>query len=120
MAENYLIVGTAGADIEFGTGEVGYTAIGTIVSGGHDHGGDKLEIKGRQGGVIAVVYFNDKDECEIEVIFDSSASLPERGDSLSLCGLANVLCDGWKKAWENEKECMLTIRATRYDNLAVA
>lgn len=76
MAETFLIKGTAGANITFGTSNVGYTAIGTIVSATHKHGGDKLEIKGRQGGVIIVIYFNDKDECEIDVIFDARPRSP--------------------------------------------
>lgn len=119
MAETFLIKGTAGANITFGTGDVGYTAIGTIVSATKKLGGDKLEIKGRQGGVIIVIYFNEKNECEIQVIFDSEATLPERGDALSVCGLTNVLCDEVETKWENERETMLNIRGTRYENVAL-
>jgi hypothetical protein len=118
MAENYLIVGDD-RDVVFGTEDVGYAGIGTIVSASHKHGGDKLEIKGRSGGVICVIYFNEKDECEIEAIFDSTITLPARGDTLSLCGLTLALCEEWEKKWENEKECILTIRATRYEAIAI-
>ena len=120
MAENYLIVGTAGADIEFGTTGAEYTGIGTIVSASNKLGGDKLEIKGRDGGVIIVIYFNEKNECEIEVIFDSGNTIPERGDAIDLCGITDPLVDEVEHVWANEKERMLKIRATRYENLTLA
>src|SRR5436190_11974665 len=101
MADNFLNVGTDGANAAFGTGDVEYSGIGTIVSGGNNLTGDKFEAKGRNGGVIFVVYFNEKNECEIEAIFDSEVELPVRGDSLSLMGLTNVLCDEVKIDWKN-------------------
>lgn len=117
---NFLIVGTAGANFEFGTDGAGYTAIGTIVDAKRSDDGDKLELKDRKGAVFVVIYFNDKNECSINVIFDSTVDLPVRGDALSLCELTDVLCDKIEHVWSNEKERMVTITATRYDGLAVS
>lgn len=116
----FLIVGTAGEDFEFGTDGVGYTGIGTIVSGGRDDTGDKLELRDRKGAVFVVIYFNDKNECTIDVIFDSTVTIPERGDALSLCGLTSVLCDRVQHKWENQRERMLTITGTKYSGLTLA
>lgn len=116
MPSNYLIKGTATAP-EFSTDGAGYTGIGVIVSADRKDGSDKLEIKDRQGNVVIVVYFNKKNECSIDVIFSSTTTLPVIGDFLSLCGLTNVLCDEINHKWENEKERMLNLKATRYEYL---
>jgi hypothetical protein len=114
MPDNYLIVGAGGANVHFGTGTVGYTGIGVIVSSDRQDGGDKLELKDRQGNVFAVIYFNANNQCSIDVIFDSTVDIPERGDAIDVCGLVGVLVDDVKHKWEREKERMLTITGTRY------
>ena len=114
---NFLIVGSAGAGVEMGTDGVGYTAIGTIVGANRSDEGDILELKDRKGSVFAVIYFNDKNECSIDVIFDSTVTIPVRGDALDLCGLVDVLCKTIRHVWANEKERMLTIEATRYSGV---
>lgn len=117
---NYLIVGTAGADNILGTEDMGYSAIGTIVSGGDKETSDKLEIKDRYGNVVAVIYFNDKHECTIEVIFDSTVTLPGIGDTISVAGLVNVIVDSIEKKWEQAKEKMVSIAATMYPLVTIS
>jgi hypothetical protein len=119
-APNYIIVGTAGADIEYGAETIDYADIGTLISGGQDHGARKLEIKDSYGNVVAVVYFDNQDKCTVEVIFDSTATYPEPGDIVSIFGIATCLVDSWKKEWGNEKEVMITINATFYFLLATS
>lgn len=117
MANTYLIVGDD--NIEFGTDGAEYTGIGTIVGADREDGGDKLEIKNRKGNVFAVVYFNDQNQCSFDAIFDSSVDIPVRGDAIDLCGLTDVLVDKIKHKWQEGKERMLTIDATRYEALTV-
>jgi hypothetical protein len=117
MPVNYTIVGDQ--DIEFGTDGVGYTAIGVIVSASRKLGGDKLEIKDREGNVYAVVYFNEKNECEIEAIFDAGVTIPDRGAAIDVCGVIDVLVDEVEHVWENEKERMLKIRGIKYSRISV-
>lgn len=114
---NYTVVGDD--DVEFGTAGVGYSAIGVIVSASRKEGGDKLEIKDREGRVYVVIYFNDKDECEIEVIFETGVTVPSRGDAIDVCGVVDVLVDEIEHVWENEKERMLKIRGTKYAGITV-
>ncbi|MGC3991695.1 MAG: hypothetical protein QM796_18790 [Chthoniobacteraceae bacterium] len=113
----YNIVGSG--NIQFGTGELG-TTYGVIVSASNKLGGDKLELKDEHGNVFVVVYFNDKNECEIQVIFDSGTALPVRGDNVSLAGLTDVLVDEVTQNWANEKEQQATIRGTKYAHLTVS
>jgi hypothetical protein len=108
---NYRVVGSN--TVVFGTAGL-VTGYGTIVSCKRKHGGDKLELKDEEGRVFCVIYFNDKDECEFTAIFKTDVTLPARGDALSIASLANCRLDDFDIEWQNEKERMLTIRATRY------
>lgn len=109
---NYTIKGTG--DIAFGTEDVGYTDVGVIQSASNQVGGDKLELKDRNGNVFLVVYFNDKNECELKAIFDTTFDLPARGDQIDLFDLTDLLVDEVRLDYENEKDAGLTIRATKY------
>jgi len=117
---NYLLVGTSGANAVVGTADAGYNAIGTIVSAERKDSSDQLELKDRYGNVVVVIYFNYKNECTIDVIFDSTVSLPAIGDALSVCGLTIVLVDTITLKWEQGKEKMVTIKATRRANLVTS
>lgn len=109
---NYRIQGTG--NIAFGTGDVGLTDVGQVLSASQMNGGDKLELKDRQGGVFLVIYFNDKNECELKAIWDQSYALPARGDAIALFELTDVLVDECTINYENEKEAGITIKATKY------
>lgn len=112
MPTNYTIVGDG--DITFSTDDVGYTAVGTILSGSQKRTGDLVELKDRQGNVFATIYFNDKDECEIEALWISTYTPPARGDLISIMGLTNVEVQDWEKKWENERETKFSLRCTKY------
>lgn len=117
MADNYRIQGTGA--IAFGTEDVGYTDVGVIQSASNQLGGDKLELKNRKGNVFLVVYFNEKNECELKAIFDTGFTLPARGDAIAILDLTNVLVDDVTLNYENEKEAGITIKATRYEALVI-
>jgi len=112
---NYRIVGNQNA--EFGTESVGGAGIGVILSASRKDSGDKLEIKDTNGNVFIVIYFNDKGECEIKAIFDSTVTLPVRGDTLDICGLVGTLVDEIDHDWDNGRERQVTIRSTFYAHL---
>lgn len=111
---NYTIIGSN--QVKFGTKDL-VTGFGTILSCKRKRGGDKVELKDEEGRVFCVIYFNDKDECEFNAIFSTDVDLPERGDTVTIAGIA-CLVDDFDVAWENEKERQLTIRATRYPGVA--
>lgn len=112
---NYTIVGSNA--VEFGTDGAGATGLGVITSCTRKDGGDKLEIKDRQGNVYIVIYFNAKGECELEVIYDSTLTVPDRGDSMMIGGSVTCLVDEVEHKWSNEKERSMIIRATKYTQL---
>lgn len=117
MADTYRVVGTtSGAgDIEFGTTGAGYFSVGEIQSASLKQGGEKLELKSRNGNTFCVIYFNSKGECSITAIWDNDYADPARGDAISLCGLANVLVEDVTHNWSAGKERSITINAIKYD-----
>ena len=112
---NYRILGNQ--NVEFGTESVGGAGIGVILSASRKDSGDKLEIKDTNGNVFIVICFNDKGECEIKVIFDSTVTLPVRGDTLDICGVVGTLVDEIDHDWDNGRERQVTIRSTFYAHL---
>jgi len=99
--------------ITWGSKDVG-TTFGIVTAGGRKHTGDIAEIKDEDGNVIATIYFNEKDECEVTAIYQTSITLPERGDSITICGVLTALVAEWEFKWESGKEMMYTLRATKY------
>jgi len=104
------IVGTP-SDIIWGSD--GVFSSGIITSARKHVGGDKREIKDNFGNVAVVVYFNEKNECEITVLAQTSIDIPTRGDTITIAG---VLClvDDTEENWTNEKEKSFNVKATRY------
>jgi hypothetical protein len=101
--------------ITWGSGGGG--SLGKIQSASHKKGGDKVELLDENGEVFCVVYFNQKDECEFTAIFLSSVTLPNRGDTITIGGVANCRVDDYDKVWENTNAMKFTIRATKYANI---
>lgn len=118
MPTNYTIVGTG--NITFGTNAVGYTAIGVITDATDDRGGDILELKNRYGNTWLKVYFDDRNDGEFTAILDSTATVPERGDLIDVCGFTDVIVEGHTKTWSNSKEKQIKIKWSKPDHLTPA
>ena len=119
MSDTYRIVGTG--NIEMGTTGVGYTAVGQIQSSTKKTGGAMIELKTRKGNTFMVVFFDEKKECSLKAIWDSTFTLPARGDAIALCGLTSVLVLDITEDWNTGKEKGISINATQFsDALVVA
>ncbi len=108
---------TGNGNITFGTGEIAAATIGTVTSGGRKKAGEQLELKDVNGNTFVVIFFDDKDECEIEAILDADYTPPARGDFIDLCALTDLIVKDWDLKWANTKEKGITIRATKYVNI---
>jgi len=94
-------------------GSDGVYASGIITSARKAVNGDKREIKDNFGNVAVIVYFNEKNECEVTVLAQASLDLPARGDSVTIASVL-CLCDSTEENWTNEKEKSFNVKATRY------
>ena len=115
MPVNYTIVGTG--NIVFGTHAVGYTAIGVITDASDDRGGEILELKNRYGNTWLQIYFDDRNDGEFSAILDSTATLPERGDLIDVCGHTDVIVQSYSLSWANSKEKGIKVKWSKPDHL---
>ena len=100
--------------LEWGTAEGGGT--GFVQSAKAKLGGEKLELKDEAGETVAVVYFDEKNECEFEALAQSGVTLPGRGDTISIGGVSNCLVDEVEEMWDNKNVKKFSVRATKYAN----
>ena len=100
--------------ITWGAGGAG--SLGKIQSGSRKLSGDKVELLDENGEVFSAIYFNNKNECEFEAVFLSTVTLPSRGDTITIGGIASCLVDDIEEKWANNNAKMFTIRATKYAN----
>ena len=82
----------------------------------HEKTGEQDYIYDNEGFTITDIFFDDRDECEIDILVESDTSVPDRGDDIQIVGLAcivrNVQIKWEKKAWK-----MLTVSAAKFINL---
>lgn len=102
--------------ISWGSGDA--AGLGVVQSASTKLGGEKVELYDEDGDTFCVIYFDDKDECEFEAIMQSSVTLPDRGDTISIGGVVAALVDDVELRWANRDAQRVMIRATKYRNLA--
>jgi hypothetical protein len=114
------IVGTAGADAVWGI-ESDYRSLqsGLVVSVTRKSTGEKDTILDYEGFVAAAIYFDDREEIELEVICKAGSSptaAPVRGTTLTV-GAYKFLVDGSDLAWERRGWKKLKTQATYHPNV---
>jgi predicted transcriptional regulator len=91
----------------------GTTLAGIIVRVRNMLTGEMVEIADEVGFTVAVVYFNDKNECEVEMIVKTSYPTIARGDTVTIMG-ATCLAGDYEKVWEQKGVRKYTLKATRW------
>lgn len=95
-----------------------YSGNGIIVGGNKRLNGEKLEVADENGYVVAVIYFNEKNECSFEMIVKTAAPALERGDEIEICGVAACLVDDTEEIWANKDTRKFRVNATKYAGIA--
>ena len=96
----------------WGTGS-GTTLAGIIVRVRNMLTGEMVEIPDENGFTVSVVYFNDKNECEVEMIVKTSYPTIARGDTVTIMGVT-ALANDYEKVWEQKGVRKYTLKATRW------
>lgn len=96
-------------------GARGGTTISGIATSVRDQlTGEMVEIPDDIGFTVAVVFFNDKHECEVELIVQTSYPSMARGDIVTIMGNTNCLVTEVEKVWENKQARKLRVKATAF------
>lgn len=91
-------------------------AAGVVVDMSHAVDGDTDFVLDGQGFVIAEVFFNDKDECEVNVLCEQETAVPARGDDVIIAGIECIVQSASVK-WNQKGWKMLSIKGTKFANL---
>jgi len=92
----------------------GTTIAGIIVSVRDQLTGEMVEIPDEVGFTTTVVFFNDKHECEVQLIVSSSVPTLARGDSVTIAGISGCLVTETEVNWEQKGARKLTVKATKW------
>jgi len=99
--DNTVLWGTSG----------GTTLAGIIVRVRNQLTGEMVEVPDENGFTISVVYFNDKNELEVEMIVQTSYPTIARGTVVTIMGLS-CLSGDYEKVWEQKGVRKYTLKAT--------
>lgn len=91
-------------------------AAGIIVDQGYELTGDEDFVFDSEGFAIAKVYFNDQNQCEINIICEAGTAMPDRGDDIQIAGVA-CMVDSASLKWEQRGWKKFSVKATKYLNL---
>ena len=92
----------------------GTTLAGLIVSVKNQLTGEMVEVPDNNGFTVAVVYFNDKNECEVEMIIQTAAPTLARGDYVTIMGIANCQVQDITLSWEQKGVRKYNVKACKY------
>jgi hypothetical protein len=107
----------SGSTVKWGTTGTGPDSYGKIQRTSRKRTAERTKLLDENGETLTAVYFDAKDQCEIEVLL-LSGTPPARGASITIAGLA-CLVDEVETKWANNNAKMLTIRATKYTQTLV-
>lgn len=91
-------------------------AAGLILSQGRQIVSESDGIADNEGFTITKVYFDQRDECDIDVICEAATAAPDIGDDIQIAGIDCIVesCDlKWQqKGWKG-----LNIKAKKYSQM---
>ncbi len=102
----------------WGTGGTYSTAI--VVSARDHLTGEIVEVSDNNGFASSVVLFNDKNECEVQIIVQTAAPSIARGDAVTVCGHAGCVATDTELMWEQKGVRKYTLRATKFAGFAAS
>ena len=91
-------------------------AAGLIKSQKHGLKADTDEIRDNQGYVVGEVFFNQNDECDVEILAESATTPPAPGSDIQLAGLDCIVQDS-QVNWEQKGWKSLQVKAKKFVNL---
>jgi hypothetical protein len=117
-AQTPLLIGTGIAAVVFGISSVGYAGLCTQITLTHD--GEVSVIYDGNGFTIGRIFFDDKDEVDVQMILQSSDTVPTRGTILTVAGVDGFQVDSNQRIWSQREQAKWSFKATRNVNLVTS
>ncbi len=102
----------------WGTGGL-YEGTGIITDAEVGDSSDKLEVQDEDGFTVTVIYFNQKKECQFNMVVKTSMPELEIGDVITLAGVANCQVESIRRMWKQNDVAKYAVTAVRYTGLTV-
>ena len=97
----------------------GTTITGIIVSVRDTLTGEMVEVPDNNGYSVAAVFFNDKNEGEVEIVVQTSAPTLKRGDNTTIMGVSGYLVTEVEKMWEQKNVRKYRFKATKFSGMTL-
>jgi len=104
--------------VVFGSGGVYTTGI-IVTTASNKLDGDMLEIKDNNGFVVAVIFYNDKNELSFEMIVQTTAPTLKRGDVITIAGVATAIVKDTELKYTQDNVQKFAVNATSYAGLTL-
>ena len=101
-----------GQEVVWGTSAAGTLSHGKILSADKKNGSKMAEQEDEDGETYSVIFYDQTTEATIEVLCNTSATLPEPGDALTVVGVTDMLVidAAFKWAAGQTKKLSLTLK----------
>ena len=121
MSDPTLIGTVAGLTVaRWGTtGGASLSAMGIVTSVRRRKDGEEYKLKNITGNTIAHIFYDSRDEGEVEIIALDDATLPDRGDVIAIAGLSLVVLNA-EEMWAQEDLCKFKINAVKHASVVIA
>lgn len=116
MPNNNAVIKGEGT-VLWGTAE-GSGVAGIIVSVRDTLTGEMVEVPDENGFTVAAIFFNDKNEGEVELIVKASYPALKRGDDVTIMGVSGYLCQEVERMWEQKGVRKLRVKAVKFSGMA--
>lgn len=94
-------------------------AAGIIVDQGHEIAAETDVVLDGEGFTIAQVFFDSRDECDINIICEAATSPPACGDDIQIAGVDAIVQSASVK-WANKAWKGLNVKAKKFSQLTEA
>ena len=98
--------------IEADSGDTFYS--GLILNQAHIIAADEDYIHDNEGFIISEVFFNMRDECDVNVICEDGTDSPSPGDNISIAGVDCIVQGGPELKWQQKGWKVLNIKAKKF------
>lgn len=89
---------------------------GIIQSQGRESAGEEDYIYDNDGFTITEIFFDDRDECTIDILVEAGTTMPARGSDITIAGLDCIVQKASMK-WTKKGWAMMTVTAKKFANL---
>jgi hypothetical protein len=117
-AQTPLLIGTGIAAVTWGIAGVAYTGLCTSITIKRD--GESSVVYDGNGFTIGQILFDDNDEATIEMILQSSDTIPTRGEILTIAAVSGFIVQNVERMYSWRDQAKWRFTAKRFVNVVTS